>query len=147
MSDNIWALVVEDDAHSLIASTAILKELGIGYKRNTTGAQVVEQARAMQPKPDFILLSMDLAEGDPFAICRAIQSEPHLSRNPIIATGSNRAISKQAQIKAVGCAGFLLKPLPRKHLGEFIKRFLAGEQVLPEAVLPADQTKSSIVPS
>jgi CheY-like chemotaxis protein len=134
VSDSIWALVVEDDAHSLIASTAILKELCIGYKRNTTGAQVVEQARAMQPKPDFILLSMDLSEGDPFAICRAIQSEPLLNRIPIIATGSTRAISKQAQIKAVGCAGFLLKPLPRKHLGGVIKRVLAGEHIWQEAV-------------
>jgi CheY-like chemotaxis protein len=134
VSDNIWALVVEDDAHSLIASTAILKELGIGYKRNTTGAQVVEQARAMQPKPDFILLSIDLTETDPFAICRAIQSDPHINRIPIIATGSTHAISKQAQIKAVGCAGFLLKPLPRKHLGGYIKRVLAGGQIWQEAV-------------
>lgn len=134
MFDHLWGLVVEDDAHSLIAITAIFKELGIKYKRNTTGARVAQQAHTMRPKPDFILVSMDLSEGDPFAICRAIRYDPHLAHIPLIAMGSAACIPLQPQIKALGCAGFLLKPLPRKQFGPLIQRILAGEEIWQEAV-------------
>ena len=134
MSKPLWGLVVEDDAHSLIAVTAIFKELGIQYKRNTTGAQVAHQLHTMHPKPNFILISMDLSEGDPFAICQAIRRDPLLARIPVIAMGSVNAIGLQPQLKVCGCVGFLLKPLPRKQLGRLIARILAGEEIWQEMV-------------
>lgn len=134
MFDHLWGLVVEDDAHSLIAITAIFKELGIQYKRNTTGARVVQQVYTMHPKPDFILVSMDLSEGDPFAICQAIHDDPLLAHIPLIAMGSAACIPLQPQIKATSCVGFLLKPLPRKQFGLLIQRILSGEEIWQEAV-------------
>jgi len=134
LSNHLWGLVVEDDAHSLIAVTAIFKELGIRYKRNTTGAQVAQQLHVMRPFPNFILLSMDLAESDPLVICQSIRFDPLLSQIPVIAMGSATSLSRQPQIKSYGCAGFLLKPLPRKQFGLLLQRILAGEQVWQEAV-------------
>jgi CheY-like chemotaxis protein len=132
--DLLRGLVVEDDAHSLMAVTAIFNELGIKYKRNTTGRRVAEQVHSMHPKPNFILLSMDLSERDPFAVCQEIQFDPLLSHIPVIATGSAACLHLQPKIKAAGCAGFLLKPLPRKQFGQLLQRILAGEHIWQEAV-------------
>jgi CheY-like chemotaxis protein len=132
--DHLWGLVVEDDAHNLIAVTELFKALGIHYKRNTNGAQVAGQVHMMRPRPDFILVSMDLAEGDPFAICQNIRYDPLLNAIPVIAMGSAACLPLQPQIKACGCAGFLLKPLPRKQFGQILERILAGESIWQEAV-------------
>ncbi len=134
MFEHLRGLVVEDDAHSLIAITAIFNELGIQYKRNTTGAQVLRQLHTMHPKPDFVLISMDLSEGDPLAICQAIRIDPLLARIPVIVMGSNASLSRQPQVQATGCTGFLLKPLPRRQFGLLLKRILAGEAVWQEGV-------------
>ncbi len=134
MIDRLWGLVVEDDAHNLIAVTELFKELGIHYKRNTNGAQVAGQVHMMRPKPDFILVSMDLTESDPLAICQNIRFDPLLRDIPVIAMGSASCLPMQPQIKACGCAGFLLKPLPRKQFGPLLKRILAGETIWQEAV-------------
>jgi CheY-like chemotaxis protein len=123
--ENLWALIVEDDAHCLIAVTSILKELGIQYKRNTTGARVVEQARHMNPKPHFILLDMDLPKGDPLAICQALREDRRLAQIPVIAMSYRADVL--IRIKAAGFAGGLLKPLPRKQVGPLLKRILSGE--------------------
>jgi CheY-like chemotaxis protein len=132
--DHLWGLVVEDDAHNLIAVTELFKSLGIHYKRNTNGVQVAGQVHLMHPKPDFILVSMDLAEGDPFAICQSIRFDPLLANIPLIAMGSATWLPMQPQIKASGCTGFLLKPLPRKQVGPLLERILAGESIWQEAV-------------
>ncbi len=68
MLENKWALVVDDDAHSLVAISSMLRDLGIRFKRNTTGAKVPEQMRSMNPPPDFVLLNLDLPHGSAFTI-------------------------------------------------------------------------------
>jgi CheY-like chemotaxis protein len=79
LTKNASALVVEDDALNLVAITNLLKELNIQYKRNTTGMDVLQQARAMQPLPDVILLDMDLPYSTPYTICTAIRSDSLLA--------------------------------------------------------------------
>jgi CheY-like chemotaxis protein len=132
--EHLRGLVVEDDAHSLIAITDIFNALGIQYKRNTTGTQVLRQLQTMHPKPDFILISLDLTEGDPLAICQTIHHDPLLARIPMIVMGSAPSLSRQPQVKAMGCAGFLLKPLPRRQFGVLLARILAGEAIWQEVV-------------
>lgn len=116
------ALVVEDDAHSLIAISAILKELGIQYKRNTTGAHVLEQVRQMYPKPDFVLLDTDLPEGDPLVICQSIHDDERLAQIPVIAMCRDE--NRLRPFERTCYAGILPKPLPRKHAGKMLQSIL-----------------------
>ncbi|HLV36261.1 MAG TPA: response regulator, partial [Spirillospora sp.] len=67
------ALIVEDDAHHLLALSSLLSDFNITYKRNTTGANVLSQARRLQP--DFILLDLDLPDDDPFAIYEKLRAD------------------------------------------------------------------------
>jgi CheY-like chemotaxis protein len=124
--ENKLALVVEDDAHSLFAISSILRDLGISFKRNTTGANVLDQLHAMNPLPDFVLLDIDLPQGDAFAINHLIHADPRLAAIPIIAIGSEQVFTLLPQIRHAGFASFLGKPFPRRQFGEILQRILDG---------------------
>lgn len=87
MFSDMMVLVVEDDARSLLSITRLLKGLGLRYKRNTTGAHVVEQVTAT--RPSVILLNVDLPEGDPYDICDRIRQNPMIADIPIVAIADN----------------------------------------------------------
>lgn len=129
MPSSNWALVVEADAHSLIAVTSLLKDLGIPYKRNTTGAGVAEMALAMQPKPSVILLGLNLPFADSFEILSSLKSHRALANIPVIALADDSTHNLMARSARAGCAAFLQKPLPRRTFGNVLKRVLAGERL------------------
>jgi CheY-like chemotaxis protein len=129
-----WALVVEDDAHSLVAVSSILRDLGIRFKRNTTGANVAEQMRAMSPPPDFVLLDIELASSDSFAVLRHIKAEAAARGIPVIALGSNQEFALRQHIRRVGFAAYLPKPLPRRQFGDLLQRILDGEAIWEAAI-------------
>lgn len=128
-SDEHWAFVVEDDALSLVAIGSLLRDLEICYKRNTTGGDVVAKVEAMARRPDFILLDMDLPDGDPFEILNALKSSEKLASIPVIAIADDPAIGKLPATKRAAFAGFIAKPLPRREFGDLLERILGGERV------------------
>ncbi|CAG0965241.1 Polar-differentiation response regulator DivK [Gammaproteobacteria bacterium] len=132
--NNLWALVIEDDAHSLIAISNLLREQGIRFKRNTTGANVLEQLRSMQPQPDFILLDLNLPQANAFDLVTAIRREPQLAEIPIICLGDSTTHQSLERAQQCGCHGYLAKPLPRRHFADLIRRILNGEQFWARAV-------------
>ena len=129
MSSDRWAFIVEDDAHNLHAISNLLRDMGIAYKRNTTGEDVPNKVRSMHPKPTFLLLDMDLPFGDPFDILEALKSDPDLAEIPVIAMSQNSHIGELPQVRSAGFAGFVGKPLPRKQFNDLLERALSGEYV------------------
>ena len=130
--ENTWALVVEDDAHDLFAVTRLLQELHIQYKRNTTGKDVAQKARDMQPRPHVILLDMDLPDADTYDICGAIHSDDVLANIPVVALGGPGWKGDEASLKACGFAGFIRKPLPRKYFAHLLQDILDGKTLWSE---------------
>lgn len=129
MLDQKWALVVEDDAHSLVAISSILRELGIRFKRNTTGANVPQQMREMNPPPHFVLLDIDLPNGDAFIIQQRIQATPALRSIPVIALASESDLEAREQVERAGFSALVLKPIPRREFVSLLERLLANERV------------------
>ena len=127
MLEGRWALVVEDDARSLLTIGIILKELGILYKRNTTGYDVAQKAQSMYPKPEFILLDMDLPQGNPFHILEALKAAPDTADIPVIAIADDPSDSTINQTRDAGFSGFVAKPLPRRQFGQILQRILGNE--------------------
>jgi CheY-like chemotaxis protein len=123
-----WALVVEDDAHTLVAISSILRDLGIGFKRNTTGANVIEQIRAMNPTPDFVLLDIDLPHDDAFTINQLIHSDTTVHNIPVIAVGSVIDFALRQRLQREGFATFVRKPLPRRQFGDLLQHVLGGNE-------------------
>lgn len=129
MLEGKWALVVEDDAHSLVAISSILRDLGVRFKRNTTGANVTQQISEMKPPPDFILLDIDLPNGNALAIQQHILALPRLRGIPIIALADEDERGLQRQLDQAGFAALVLKPIPRREFTEMLERLIANERV------------------
>ena len=127
--ENAWALVVEDDAHDLLALTRLLQELHVQFKRNTTGKDVAQKARDMQPRPDIILLDMDLPDASAFDICEDIHSDEVLASIPVIAIGESKWASLENSLQTCGFSGFICKPVPRKQFGQLLQDILNGKSV------------------
>jgi CheY-like chemotaxis protein len=123
------ALVVDRDAHSLVAITTLLRELGVSFKRNTNGANVVGQIDAMSDKPDFILLNLDLPDDESFAICAEIRRSAAISDIPIIATTNDASPELMQRVQASGFMGLVPKPLPKKTFGSMVNKVLNGQSV------------------
>lgn len=124
-SDKV-ALIIEDDAHSLMALGSILRSLHIQYKRNTTGAKVLQQARRLLP--DFVLLDMDLPDGDPFLIHAALQADPELRNVPIIAIADSKLIENlRPVIERSHFAGYLPKPVAHQDFEDLLRDVLTDE--------------------
>ena len=102
---NTYALVVERDAHSLVAITSLLRDLGVSFKRNTNGANVIGQIDAMSDKPDIILLNLDLPDDKSFAICEAIRQRSEMGNIPIIATTNQTSPDLRKRAQASGFYG------------------------------------------
>jgi PleD family two-component response regulator len=113
------ALLIEADAHNLVALDALMREQNIAYKRNTTGADVIRQARSLLPYLRVILLSMDLPEHDPYTIYRELQADAALRRIPIVAI-----VSDESSVQARDFAALITRPLPRRTFNSVISDLL-----------------------
>lgn len=132
--ENVWALVVEDDAHSLMAISTILRELGIAFKRNTTGMNVIPQLHAMSTRPHFILLDTSLPLIDSFELISYIRRDPQLCTIPIICLSDTHSSEDVERARKGSCNGLIHKPLPRRQFADLIRRLLNGEQLWLAAV-------------
>lgn len=129
MLEDKWALVVEDDAHNLVAISSILRDLGIRFKRNTTGVNVAQQISEMKPLPDFVLLDVDLPNGDAFIIQQRIQTTPALRDIPVIALAAEEDVTLRQQVERSGFAALIMKPIPRREFTQLLERLLTNERV------------------
>lgn len=120
-------LVVESDPHNLIAVSSLLRELKLPFKRNTTGDGVVDQMHHMEPPPEVVLMSLDLAEGNAFDIAAAMKADPDFQRVRLVAIGPDNPATEK--LENAGFDGFIATPLPRRHFSALLKRLMAGEHV------------------
>ena len=120
--ENKMALVVEDDAHNLVALGSLLRGFRIQFKRNTTGANVVQQLRNMRRRPDFILLDMDLPQGDPFEIYEKLREDNELQVIPVIAIADEQTMGHwRTIIKEIGFDGSITKPIDQKEFEQVMR--------------------------
>ncbi|NWF70369.1 MAG: response regulator [Chloroflexi bacterium] len=128
MHDAISILIVDGDAHNLMTLSALLKTLEIGFKRNTTGVKVVEQARAMYPRLDAILINVSLPDADAFALCRALKTDSVLAALPLIAIADTLTDELREKVRRAGFAGLVVRPIPRRQFASYLRRIISGER-------------------
>jgi putative two-component system response regulator len=101
-------ILVVDDSEDMLA--LMQKALAADYEVITAAdpGSAIEKAFA-EPRPDLILLDVEMPEIDGFEVCRALKDDPTTSAIPIIfLTGKTEA---QAQVEglALGAADFITK--------------------------------------
>lgn len=125
----MWTYIIEDDAHCLVAVANLMREMGIHFKRNTTGARVLEHLHAMPVVPSFILLDLDLPQGDALQLCKALHDDARFAYVPVIGMGDPSTFGLLPALEGAGFSAFIPKPLPRRDFSGIIERVLDGDKV------------------
>lgn len=103
------ALVVEDNQDNLLLVTYALKRAGYAVVPATSGEEGF--SLAVQERPDFILMDINLPGIDGIETARKLRQVESGRDVPIIAVTSYAMVGDRDRILAAGCNGYIEKPI------------------------------------
>src|SRR6188768_3376150 len=124
-------LHIEDDPANRLLVRKLLTPAGFEV---TDAADGLEGIRlALQQRPDLVLVDISIPGLDGYEVTLRLRSEPKLRGVPIVAITAEG--NRDASL-AVGCDGFLQKPIDARSFAETVRGYLDGrrERAEPEAV-------------
>jgi CheY-like chemotaxis protein len=116
------ALIVEDNPDLLEVLTWQLEEMGFAVVSANTGMEGV--TKAVEEKPQLILMDIMMPGMDGREATRRIRSKPETKEIPILAA---TAITDKSQLREcikAGCNDYISKPFTAKDLQEKIQAVL-----------------------
>ena len=115
-------LCVDDESD--ILETLSINLSAMGYKIETAKNGIEAGTKAVEFKPDLIMLDMIMPEMDGFDTIKYFKNYGPTKTIPIIAlTGLNK-LSDIEKIYAAGADSYISKPIKMKELSDMIKRIL-----------------------
>ena len=117
-------LLVEDNLPNQLLGTALLEREGYEVELASTSAEVTERLRAR--KPDLILMDIQLPGNDGLFITRQLKADTTTATIPIVALTAHAMAGDREHALAVGCVGYISKPIDTRMFGGQIRAFLAG---------------------
>ena len=102
-------LLVEDNLHNRRIFSAVLAHHGFVVHEALDGEEAIRQAKKVHP--DLILMDLSLPVLDGWTATRRIEEIPELSAIPIIALTAHAMGGDEERARAVGCDGYLSKPI------------------------------------
>jgi CheY-like chemotaxis protein len=121
------ALIIEDTPDNMKLITYILNKNNIKTVEAQTGRKGVELALA-HPRPDFIILDIQLPDINGDEVLRIIRSAEVNSSIPIIAMTSYAMSGDRTRLLAAGCNGYIEKPIDPLLVMDQIREILQQEQ-------------------
>ena len=103
------ALVIEDNENNMELITFILEESNYRTLKAETGQKGV--ALALQERPDFIILDIQLPDISGTEVLTMIRSSEIGDSIPIIAMTSYAMAGDREKLLAAGCDGYIEKPI------------------------------------
>ncbi len=114
-------LHIEDDPANRLLVRKLLQNAGYEVIDAADGLEGVRMALA-QP-PDLVLVDLNIPGLDGFEVALRLRGEPSLAGVPIVAI---TAEGDRETSLAVGCDGFLQKPIDARSFSKVIERYLKG---------------------
>jgi two-component system, cell cycle response regulator DivK len=124
MSPSGVVLVVEDNPANQLLTVALLEREGYEVDLAGTSAEVLE--RLSIRRPDLILMDIQLPGHDGLFVTRQLKADPGTANIPIVALTAHAMAGDREQAMAVGCAGYISKPIDTRRFGSQIRDFLAA---------------------
>ena len=115
-------LVVEDFEDNRFMMRRLLEMSGYRVVEAVNGREAVE--RAVEVRPDLILMDLSLPYLDGLAATRRIRQHDGLSRVPIVAVSAHDTADFHADALAAGCNEYVTKPIDFDHLERLLSRLL-----------------------
>lgn len=120
-------LVIEDNRDNLRLITYALQRNDYGMIAAETGEAGVELA--IQERPYFIIVDVNLPGIDGLEVARRIRSLDIVKDTPIIAITSYAMVGDRERILEVGCNGYFEKPIDPLTIVEKIEEVLSEKKV------------------
>jgi PAS domain S-box-containing protein len=114
-------LGVDDNQTNRLVLTRMVEGFGARIDTAASGAKALEMLRAAQRAGDpyhVVLLDMQMPVMDGEQTARAIKSDPSIKESKIIILTSMGQRGDAARLEALGCSGYLLKPIKQQMLHE-----------------------------
>lgn len=116
-------LHVEDDQRNRLLVRKLLAAEGHEVIDASDGLEGVRSALAI--RPDLVLVDLNVPGLDGYEVTLRLRSEPSLSGVPIVAI---TAEGDRDTSFAVGCDGFIQKPIDARSFASLVARFLSGHR-------------------
>ncbi len=125
-------LHIEDDPANRLLVRKLLQNAGFEVIDAADGLEGVRLACSI--KPDLVLVDLNVPGLDGFEVTLRLRGEPELRGVPIVAI---TAEGDRETSLAVGCDGFLQKPIDARVFASVIQRYLGGAREVPPAAQSA----------
>jgi signal transduction histidine kinase len=116
-------LHIEDDPRNRLLVRKLLAAEGHEVIDATDGLEGVRCALTL--RPDLVLVDLNIPGLDGYEVTLRLRSEPSLGRVPIVAI---TAEGDRDTSFAVGCDGFIQKPIDARSFASTVRRFLSGHR-------------------
>lgn len=119
-------LVIDDDEFSLeLISVALQNDYDL--KMLTQGAQALTLAQ--EYLPNLIILDLNMPNLDGYEILAQFKSHPFLASIPVLCLSGEKSLEARRQIRELGAAGFLVKPVKKSQLQADIEQLLKNSNI------------------
>jgi PAS domain S-box-containing protein len=115
-------MIVDDNKANRNLAKSYLDGMGLDLRTASNGLSAVDMARS-EPV-DLILMDLKMPVMDGVQATRQIKNDEDLRSIPIIVLTADTTQATPKSIQAIGCDGFLLKPVDKDSLLMELRRFL-----------------------
>ncbi len=115
-------LYIEDNEQNYYLVSVLLKTQDYRIAWAQDGREGIE--KALQLRPDLILLDIQLPIMDGYEVAHNLRSKPELSKIPIIAVTSYAMAGDREKALEAGCDGYIEKPIDTDNFQAQINKFL-----------------------
>lgn len=116
-------LLVDDSSTTLMMEKMILNQGSFEVITAVNGEEAVQ--RAIDEKPDLILLDIVMPVMDGFEACRKLREAEETSATPIIMVTTRGEVQNIEQAYSAGCNDYVTKPISGLELMTKIKSLLS----------------------
>lgn len=119
-------LHIEDDPANRLLVRKLLVADGMQVIDAETGLEGVR--RALEIKPDLVLIDLNIPDLDGYEVALRLRGDPKTAGTPLVAI---TAEGDRDTSLAVGCDGFIAKPIQARKFAEEVRSYLAGRRERP----------------
>ena len=132
-------LYVEDDPKSRLIVKKLLESTGCEVYEASDGETGID--KALDLKPDAVLMDIMLPGMDGLEAVRRIRSEEDISATPIIAITAKAMAQDREQILEAGCDYYIVKPIDLPRLLQLLSQVLKKKLLLkiPQSLEPPER--------
>lgn len=117
-------LYIEDNEQNFYLVNVLLKTKDYRVLWAHDGREGID--KALQSRPDLILLDIQLPIMDGYEVARRLRSNPELSKVPIIAVTSYAMSGDREKALSAGCNGYIEKPIDPDTFLAQIDKYSSG---------------------